>query len=300
MTRLRRYLVAPVALLACSLFPGLPGWAAAAPPAEGGEGERPVLKIEGEGSGDGKGEGEEPTLPGSGEERRPALKMRYKGVAPGRTELPPSPPRLPLSAGPQRMTWPGFQAKDGKATVFLQLSGPVEYSVSERAGALVLTLHDTVVTLRNNLRPLSVEEFRTPVRRISFEARKGTVVVTVGIKGEVAHQERLEKAENGFSMLILQVQSTREEVAQKAAPAQAAPPEPPAAAQPAQASVRKPPPPAPAPAPSGLSTLEDDSPIESETGGVWMKSRALKARPQENAGERSAPAGNRPNQVDNR
>lgn len=282
MTRLRRYLVAPAALLACSLSPGLFGRAAAAPPAESGEGERPVLKIEG----DGKGEGEEPALPGpgSGEERRPALKMRYKGVAPGRAELPPSPPRLPLSAGPQRMTWPGFQAKDGKATVFLQLSGPVEYSINERAGALVLTLHDTVVTLRNNLRPLSVEEFRTPVRRISFEARKGTVVVTIGIKGEVAHQERMEKAENGFSMLILQVQSTREEVAQRPA---AAPPEPPAAPEPAvqpaqaQGGARKPPPQAPPAAPSGLSTLEDDSPIESESGGAWMKTRALKTRPQQ-------------------
>lgn len=292
MTRLRRHLVVPAALLACSLLSGREAAAAAPPAAESGEGEeRPVLKSEGDGKDEtqGKGEGEEPSLPGPGpgDERKPALKMRYKGVAPGRAELPPSPPRLPLAGGPQRLTWPGFQVRDGKATVFLQLSGPVEYSVSERSGALVVTLHDTVVTLRNNLRPLSVAEFRTPVRRVSFEARKGTVVVTVAIKGEVAHQERLEKAENGFSMLILQVQSTREEAAPKApAPAQAlSPPPPPPPGDPeppapAQSSVRRPPPAPPPQQQGGLSTLEDDSPIETESGGAWMKSRNLKTRPQ--------------------
>src|SRR6185369_7394762 len=37
----------------------------------------------------------------------------YRGVAPGAQNLPPHPPRLPIKRGPQRMTWPGFQMRDG-------------------------------------------------------------------------------------------------------------------------------------------------------------------------------------------
>src|SRR5690242_9240581 len=46
----------------------------------------------------------------------------YKGVAPGAQALPPHPPKLPLRKGPQRMTWPGFQVKDGVPTVFLEVT----------------------------------------------------------------------------------------------------------------------------------------------------------------------------------
>src|SRR6185436_6470525 len=120
---------------------------------------------------------------------KPALKMRYQGVAPGRAELPPHPPKLPLAKGPQRLTWPGFQLKDGRPTLFLQLSGPVEYSVSQRPGEVLVTLHDTVVPLRNNLRPLLVQDFNTPVKQVRFDRKKNSVTAVVMVKGSVAHTE---------------------------------------------------------------------------------------------------------------
>src|SRR5205814_2231280 len=64
----------------------------------------------------------------------------YKGVAPGAPALPPHPPRLPLKRGPQRLTWPGFQVKDGVPTVFLEVTGAPDYSVEEAPGAVVVTL----------------------------------------------------------------------------------------------------------------------------------------------------------------
>ena len=58
----------------------------------------------------------------------------YKGVAPGAQALPPHPPRLPLKKGPQRMTWPGFQVKDGVPTVFLEVTAAPEYHVEDAPG----------------------------------------------------------------------------------------------------------------------------------------------------------------------
>ncbi len=179
-------------------------------------------------------QGDEPALPAgtpgdpqAQAQEGPQLQMRYHGVAPGRAELPPHPPKLPLGKGPQRMTFPGFQVNEGVPTVFLQLSGPVEYSVSEKPGQVLLTLHDTVVNVRNNLRPLKVEAFRTPVQQVSIINRpntkktknsENTVTVIVEVKGQVAHQERLTMAENGYSMLVMQVTSMGPATAASATP----------------------------------------------------------------------------------
>ncbi|MCS6915036.1 MAG: hypothetical protein RMK29_05515 [Myxococcales bacterium] len=152
---------------------------------------------------EGQGHGEEPMAPGSHSAGGPQLKMRYHGVAPGRNELPPRPPKLPLAKGPQRLTWPGFQVREGKPTLFLQLTGAVEYSISHRPGQVILTLHDTVATLRNNLRPLLVQEFGTVVREVRLQRSKKDIVVTVLVRGQVAHTEKMEQAENGYFMLLL-------------------------------------------------------------------------------------------------
>lgn len=169
--------------------------------------------------------------PGMAGKGGPGLKMRYQGVAPGRAELPPHPPQLPLAGGPQRLTWPGFQIKDGVPTVFLQLSGPVEFTVEEQEKALVVTLQDTIVPLRNNLNPLRVDQFNTPVQAVRVQRKKvdkrPVAVVTVSVKGPVTHKEQIVQAENGYSMFVLSVVSG-------AAPTDAAPaPDAPADAAPA-------------------------------------------------------------------
>ena len=68
-----------------------------------------------------------------------AAEGRYKGVAPGGQALPPHPPRLPLRKGPQRMTWPGFQVRDGVPTVFLEVTAAPEYRVEDAPGEVVVT-----------------------------------------------------------------------------------------------------------------------------------------------------------------
>src|SRR5262245_23829601 len=99
--------------------------------------------------------------PGETEERgnlgltdRQAGEGAYKGVAPGAQALPPHPPKMPVRKGPQRMTWPGFQVKDGVPTVFLELTAPPQYQVEETPGAVTVTLRNTIVPLRNNRRAL--------------------------------------------------------------------------------------------------------------------------------------------------
>lgn len=219
---------------------------------------------------------------------RPNLNMKYQGVAPGRAELPPHPLKLPLGKGPQRLTWPGFQMREGKPTVFLQLSGPVEYSVKDRPGQLLITLYDTVANVRNNLRPLIVEEFKTPVRRISFEIRKavpktgqlGAVVVTVAVRGEVAHQERLDSAENGYSMLLVQVTPAGDAPAGGEAPP--APPRPAAkdndAPLPfdAKSTEAKPAPAKPAPAKPNIDPMTGDEQNEDRR---WIRPKTLQGAP---------------------
>ena len=70
----------------------------------------------------------------------PAPEGSYRGVAPGAANLPPHPPKLPVTKGPQRLTWSGFQVRDGVPTVFVELTAAPDYHVSEAPGAVTVTL----------------------------------------------------------------------------------------------------------------------------------------------------------------
>jgi len=132
---------------------------------------------------------------------------KYKGVAPGAQALPPHPPKLPLKKGPQRMTWSGFQVKDGVPTVFVEVTSAPEYHVEDAPGEVVVTLKNTVVPLRNNRRPLEVAAFDTAVKEVSTQAKGKDVKVTIKTKGteRPAHHERVEDAAGGFRMLVIEL-----------------------------------------------------------------------------------------------
>lgn len=205
-------------------------------------------------AGDQKGERGDQGEAAEATDEKLQLRMKYRGVAPGQTELPPNVPKKPVAGqGPRQMTWPGFQVKNGQATVFFQLSGPVEYSVGEESGAVTLTLHDTVVSARNNLRPLLVGEFNTPVKSVQIDSqrKKKLVRVSVMVKGQVAHRERLEQDDNGYSMLIMEVMPMHP--AEDKAQAQQQPSATPGSADKAQAQVQRPPAP-----PKPHDPFEDD------------------------------------------
>ena len=133
----------------------------------------------------------------------------YKGVAPGAQALPPHPPKLPVKKGPQRMTWSGFQVKDGVPTVFLELTSAPEYHVEDAPGEVVVTLKNTVVPLRNNRRPLQVGAFDTAVKEVSTQPKGHDVRVTIKTKGgdRPQHHERVEDAAGGFRMLVIELPS---------------------------------------------------------------------------------------------
>jgi hypothetical protein len=132
----------------------------------------------------------------------------YKGVAPGAQALPPHPPALPVPKGaPQRLTWSGFQVKDGVPTVFVELTAPPDYKIDEKKGALVVTLKNTVVPLKNNRRPLRVGAFDTDVTSVEAHPRGHDTQVVISTKGPgvPAHRERVEAAAGGFQMLVIEL-----------------------------------------------------------------------------------------------
>jgi hypothetical protein len=161
-------------------------------------GKRPLLKLHGE-----------PPPEETPEDKvdRPAiLPSSYKGVTPGGANLPPRPPRLPV-AGPARMTWPGFQIRDGAPTVFIELTSPVEWTVAEAGSSLVYTLKNVTIPLRNNRRVLEVREFHTAVRSIDARPKGRDALVTIHLSRKVAHKERTEEAAGGFKLLVVELSS---------------------------------------------------------------------------------------------
>ena len=131
----------------------------------------------------------------------------YSGVAPGATNLPPKAPRMPLKKGPQRLTWSGFQVRDGVPTVFLETTGTPDYSVDERPGQLVVTLRNTVVPVRNNRRPLKVQAFGTSVQEVDTDTHgKSTrIIIHTKEKAPPSHKEHTEAAAGGFQMLLIEL-----------------------------------------------------------------------------------------------
>jgi hypothetical protein len=131
----------------------------------------------------------------------------YKGVAPGAQALPPHPPKLPVKGGPQRLTWSGFQVKEGVPTVFMELTAPPDYKVDVEKNAVVVTLRNTVVPLKNNRRPLRVGAFDTAVTDVETVEKGHDTRVTIHLKGDAppSHRERVEAAAGGFQMLVIEL-----------------------------------------------------------------------------------------------
>jgi AMIN domain len=131
----------------------------------------------------------------------------YQGVAPGKDALPPRPPPLPVKAGPQRLTWSGFQIKDGIPTVFVEVTAPPDYKIAEHKGGLVVTLKNTVVPLKNNRRPLRVGAFDTAVTSVEARPKGHDTEVRIATRdsGVPAHRERVEAAAGGFQLLVIEL-----------------------------------------------------------------------------------------------
>ncbi len=90
---------------------------------------------------------------------------------------PPSPKEPP--PGFQHINWPGFRsdAKTGAAEVFLQLTGPVQYTVKTRGRRVHVVLKQVQVYLKNNFRTVLALHFpKQPVARFKLRQLKGAKV----------------------------------------------------------------------------------------------------------------------------
>jgi hypothetical protein len=109
------------------------------------------------------------------------------GVRPGAdTGKPQKPPaRATLS-------WIGFEAKDGGATVWLQAGSSFEISQRVEGGTLVVEISGLRRMVRNVRRPVDTRFFDNPLARISAKvvgarrARKGTPARKAGIEVRIA------------------------------------------------------------------------------------------------------------------
>lgn len=129
----------------------------------------------------------------------------YAGVAIDTQKLPPNVPPTPPS-GPPQLTWSGFQLENGVPTVFLQLSGVPQYTVTETNGAVVLLLKNTSVHRKNNRRPLRLEAFETSVRSVETKAKgKDLQVIIKTAKPNSAHTERIQAGASGYQILLIQI-----------------------------------------------------------------------------------------------
>ncbi|MEO6954105.1 MAG: AMIN domain-containing protein [Polyangia bacterium] len=128
----------------------------------------------------------------------------YTGVSLDGQGTPPRASKRPVKKGFQRLTWPGFQVRDGMPTVFLQTTGTPDYTVTQTPGALLVTLHGTTISLRNNSRPLKVAAFGTDVSEVSAKAHGKDVVVTIRRTG-TAHRERVEASAGGYQILVIEL-----------------------------------------------------------------------------------------------
>ena len=122
----------------------------------------------------------------------------------GADRLPPraKPNRTP-KGGAARLTWIGFQQREGVPTVFVQLDKPVAWSLDQSDGKLIYTLVGATVPIPNNRRKLDAKEFGTTVQTVEARRKGRDVEVIISVKGKVAHFEKNEDGAGGYKFLVI-------------------------------------------------------------------------------------------------
>lgn len=106
---------------------------------------------------------------------RPEEQM-YKGIIPGKREnvdhLKEEREAGKSPSGPNRLTWIGFQPKDDKTRIFVQMARQPDYSVSreEDGKHVVISLQNAKITAGNFRRQIDTRYFDRAVQRIDTKA----------------------------------------------------------------------------------------------------------------------------------
>jgi OOP family OmpA-OmpF porin len=94
--------------------------------------------------------------------------------------------------GPALVTFEGFRSfDDGTSLVFVELSGPVTVDVKKAHGAIVYTLENAKVPVRNNRNPLLTIDFSSIVRRATIAQKKKSVELSISLKADLEPEQRL-------------------------------------------------------------------------------------------------------------
>lgn len=114
-------------------------------------------------------------------------------------------PRTPDAVGttPVVVTWAGFERAGEDAQVFVQLNGVAPYTIEQERGRVRVRIAGARVSSRNNLRPLDLRFFPTPVHSVVLKPMGADLVVTVTLKRPVTPDVTMKPTEDGYSMLVL-------------------------------------------------------------------------------------------------
>jgi hypothetical protein len=99
------------------------------------------------------------------------------GVRPGAEEgKPQAKPRA------STLSWIGFEAKDGGATVWLQAASAFDVTQRVEGATLVVTATGLSKMVRNTRRPIDTRYFENPLARITAKVRKKKVELRITFK----------------------------------------------------------------------------------------------------------------------
>jgi hypothetical protein len=162
----------------------------------------------------------------------------YTGVVPG-TSAPAAAVVPANKAAPATITWPGFQMRaDGTSRVFIQSTTSLAVQPSAAPGKYQVYLPGAHVHGGTNRLPLETRFFNTPVTKVSLNAAKDGVTVTLDLRSDVTPQVSNEHGSDGYYFIYIDLpkghyiaapaQSKPEPTAAATMPLKKEPPAPPA------------------------------------------------------------------------
>ena len=133
-------------------------------------------------------------------------------VAPEPAPAPVPPPPSDLSekfgsadAGPAEVTFAGFRTlPDGRAVVYIELSGPIAVEVKKSGDTVTYTLLDTRVPNRNNQNPLLTSDFPSSIESASLvpDKKSKSARLVLKLRDDFQPKHRLVRRNGGAALEI--------------------------------------------------------------------------------------------------
>ena len=109
------------------------------------------------------------------------------------------------AAGPAEVTFAGFRTlPDGRAVVYIELTGPIAVQAKTTGNTITYTLRDTRVPIRNNRNPLLTNDFPSSVVSAALVADKKdkSAHLVLVLRGDMQPKHRLVRRNGGATLEI--------------------------------------------------------------------------------------------------